>query len=137
MNNLAERLNTWTDHCDRFGMGAIVLRLDIFSRILVNLDIDQEMEDTVGNLHLIAVAMERSQYSSITSKGYRPPVNFTGGLGRPSFEISKEHLAFLLEQGFEVQEISSIFGVGKITVERRMTVFGFNVAGKLNLMLIY
>ena len=76
MNNLAERLNTWTDHCDRFGMGVIVLRLDIFSRILVNLDIDQEMEDTVGNLHLIAVAMERSQYSNITSEGYRPPVNF-------------------------------------------------------------
>lgn len=117
-------------------MGVIVLRLDIFSGILVNLDIDQEMEDTVGNLHLIADAMERSRYSNITSEGYRPPVNLTGGLGRPSFGISREHLSFLLEQGFEVQEISSIFGVGKITVERRMTVFGFNGAGKLNLMLI-
>ena len=100
VNDLVERLNTWTDHCDRFDMGVIVLRLDFFSRMLVNLDINQKMVNTVGNLHLIADARKRSQYSNIMTEGYCPHGNLTGRLGRPSFEISREHLSFLLEQGF-------------------------------------
>lgn len=88
--------------------------------MLVNLDIDQEKVDTVGNLHLIADAMEISQYSILRAKDTAPSVNLTGRLGRPSFEISRGHLSFLLEQGFKVQEISSILGVGKIAVERRI-----------------
>jgi DNA-binding NtrC family response regulator len=44
----------------------------------------------------------------------------TGSVGRPSFEISKEQLEFLLDCNFEVQEISEILKVSKRTIERRM-----------------
>ena len=93
--------------------GSYSLRLDFLSRMLVNLDIDQEIVETVGNLHLIADAMESSQYLNITREGYLPLLNLTGWRGRPLFEISRDKLSFLLEQGFKVQEISSILGVGK------------------------
>lgn len=54
------------------------MRLDFLSRMLVNLDIDQEIVETVGNLHLIADAMESSQYLNITREGYLPLLNLTG-----------------------------------------------------------
>lgn len=48
------------------------------SRMLVNLDIDQEIVETEGNLHLIADAMEISQYLNIMREGYLPLLNLTG-----------------------------------------------------------
>ena len=67
-------------------------------------------------------------YTNVT-EGYCPLCTSLGERGRPSFQIPKEQLSFLLEQGFKVQEVSSILGVGKRTIER-MVAFGLCVSGE-------
>ena len=107
--------------------GVIAVRLDFLNRMLINLDVDQNIIDTGSNLHLAAAAMESSV---ITSGDYCPPCTASSQRGRLSFKISRDHLAFLLEQGFKVQEISCILGVGKRTMERKAAVFGLSITGK-------
>ena len=46
-------------------------------------------------------------------------------------DINEEQVNFLLEQGFNVNEMSNMLGVGKRTLERRMQSFGLSVTGKL------
>ncbi len=48
--------------------------------------------------------------------------------GRPSFDIGEDQLAFLLEFGFKVNNISNFLGVSKRTVER-MSTFWLSVSG--------
>ena len=50
--------------------------------------------------------------------------------GRPSFDIKEEQLAFLVENGFKVPQISQVLGVSIRTVERRLAVFGIKMLGK-------
>ena len=126
LNDLVSRIDALSDVSE---IGVIVVRLDFLNRMLVSLDVDQDIIDTIGTLHSTAAAMESSANAS---GGYYPPCSASGQRGRPSFEISRDHLAFLLEHGFKVQEISCILGVGKRTVERRMAVFGLSITGKKN-----
>ena len=77
----------------------------------------------------ISVFSRSSSHANVT-EGYRPPCTSLGERGRPSFQIPKEQLSFLLEQGFKVQEVSSILGVGNRTIERRMAAFGLCVSGE-------
>ena len=46
--------------------------------------------------------------------------NSTGSVGRPSLNISREQVEYLMESNFTVKEMSDILGVSKRTVERRM-----------------
>ena len=46
--------------------------------------------------------------------------NSTGSVGRPSLNISREQVEYLMECNFTVKEMSDILGVSKRTVERRM-----------------
>ena len=48
---------------------------------------------------------------------------FTGAVGRPSYDISKEQLEALLDVGFNVGQIAEMLQVGKRTIERRMSQF--------------
>lgn len=48
----------------------------------------------------------------------------TGRVGRPSYEISKEQLEFLIDCNFKIQEISTMIGVSKRTIERSLANFG-------------
>ena len=95
--------------------------------MLVNLDVDQDIIDMISTLYSTAVALERS---ASACGGYHPPFCESIHRGRPPFQISRDHLAFLLEHGFKVREISCMLGVGKQTVERRMAVHGLSVTGK-------
>ena len=125
VNDLVVRLDRLMDASE---IGLIVLRLEFLHRMLVNLDVDQDITDTLGSLCSNAAALEIS--SNTTNEGYHPQCSSSGQRGRPGFEVSNKQLSFLLEQGFKIQEISCILGVSKRTVERRMKAFGLSVSGR-------
>ena len=108
----------------------VVLRLDSLHRMLVSLDVEEDVVDMIGTLNENFSVLEMSSSRANVTEGYRPQCTSRGGRGRPSFQIPKEQLSFLLEQGFKVQEVSSILGVGKRTIERRMAAFGLCVSGE-------
>lgn len=56
VNDLVTRLDSLNEEAERFNVGSLVLRLDVLHRMLVNLDIDQEIVDTVRILHASASA---------------------------------------------------------------------------------
>ena len=127
VNDLIARLERLTDASD---IGVVVLRLDFLHRMLVSLDVEEDVVDMIGTLNENFSVLEMSSSHANVTEGYRPPCMSLVGRGRPSFEIPKEQLSFLLEQGFKVQEVSSILGVGKRTIERRMAAFGLCVSGE-------
>ena len=49
---------------------------------------------------------------------------FTGMHGRPKFNIQREHLEFLVEQGFNNPIIAGILGVRLRTIKRRQQEYG-------------
>ena len=61
VNDLVTRIDRLNEEADRFDVGTLVLSLDVLRRMLVNLDIDQEIVDTVGIVHASANTIERSQ----------------------------------------------------------------------------
>ena len=73
----------------------------------------------------------RGLYESVASGGYAAAIFCIGTRGRPSYEIPREQLSFLLDQGFKVSQVSVMLGVGLRTVERRMTAFGLSVSGDI------
>ena len=81
----------------------IISKLDLVQRIAVSLDIDDVVTELVGRAFRKLVETDQSNHA-----GYEAPLNCGGRRGRPSFEINEEQLQFLLEQGFKVQDISSI-----------------------------
>ena len=54
-------------------------------------------------------------------------LNTVGTVGRPSFNISKEQIEYLMDCNFSVAEIGHILNVSKRTVERRMS--AYNLTG--------
>lgn len=52
-----------------------------------------------------------------------------GRRGRPSYLISKEQLPYLIEQGFQLQDVATMLGVSCRTVKRRMMSYGLSVSG--------
>ena len=97
--------------------------------MLVNLDVPDDIVNTMSSLYETVVTIE-ANHSAQAGQGYQAQLNRTGGRGRPSFEITREQLSFLLDQGFKVKEISVMMGVGQRTVERRMSAFGLSVSGE-------
>ena len=47
-----------------------------------------------------------------------------GIVGRPSLQISKDQIEYLMDCNFTVREISEILNVSKRTVERRLSTYG-------------
>ena len=127
VNDLIARLERFTDASD---IGVVVLRLDFLHRMLVSLDIENDVVDIIGTLNENFSVLQRSSSHANVTERYRPPCTSLGERGRPSFQIPKEQLSFLLEQGFKVQEVSSIRGIAKCTIERRMAAFGLCVSGE-------
>ena len=72
VNDLVTRLDRLTEEADRFDVGTVVIKLDVLHRMLVNLDIDQELVDTVGILHESANIIERSQSINLSRSEYHP-----------------------------------------------------------------
>ena len=122
-----ERLENSENGCE---IGSIVLRLDYITRMLVNLDVPDEIVNTMRGLYESVVQLE-ANHNLVASNGYAAPILCTGTRGRPSYEIPREQLSFLLDQGFKVSQISVMLGVGQRTVERRMSAFGLSVSGDI------
>ena len=89
----------------------------------MNLEVLNDVVNTMLRLHNTTKWIE-TRYNSHASarNGYQASLDRTGRRGRPVFIITAEELSFLLEQGFTVLVISEMLGVGKRTVERRMSV---------------
>ena len=102
-------------------------------RITVSLDVDDEVTELVGLAHSMLTEMDQRNH---VNYAYQAPLNSSGKRGRPSYEITEEQLLFLLEQGFQVCDISNILGVSARTVERRMSKFGLSVSGIIYVALL-
>ena len=68
-----ERLN------DQSEIGSVVLRLDYITRMVVNLDVADDLVNTMSCL---------SWLSRQVGQGYQAQLNRTGRRGRPSFDIT-------------------------------------------------
>ncbi|KAK3732013.1 hypothetical protein QZH41_016884, partial [Actinostola sp. cb2023] len=108
-------------------IGLLSLRVDCINRMLVTLDVPDDIVNSMSAIYEQLVIIEKQHKTS--QYHYQAPLRKDGGRGRPTFNISQEQLTFLLDQGFSVPEISSVLGVGKRTVERRLSSFGLSVTG--------
>ena len=106
----------------------LLCKLDYLQRITVNLDIDDFVPRMIGRAYNAMLDIERTNQDT----GYTANATGNGRRGRPSFEISREQLSFFIEQGFKVKDISAMLGVSVRTVERRMSLFGLSISGKID-----
>ncbi len=105
----------------------VIIKLDYVQRMAVNLNVEEAIINTIRWAYQMLVEIENNNFNR---NRYGVMLHRDGQRGRPSFDISKEQLSFLLEKGFQVKDISYILGVSIRTVERRMSVFGLSVTGK-------
>lgn len=112
----------------------IALRLDVLKRYFVNVGIDDRTLDLVDSAYRLLHQCEQRFKASRDSTD--PTKIYTGRRGKPAFDIKEEQVNFLLEQGFNVGDISNMLGVSKRTLERRMQSFGLSVTGELYTLLI-
>ena len=99
------------------------LRLDYVSRMLVTIDVPEEIVNTMSSVYenLERVADHTTQYRAQSTN--------STGRGRPKTDISREQLEFLVDQGFTAGEMSEVLGVGKRTVQRRLAAFDLSISG--------
>ena len=124
VENLISRLDSLSAQGD---VGGLIFRTDILKRMLVGLNVDDLLLEMVSRAyHCLTNANRRgnSERLNATLRFY------SGRRGRPSFDINEEQVHYLLEQGFKVAEISNMLGVGKRTLERRMSSLGLSISGK-------
>ena len=75
-------------------IGSIVLRLDFINRMLVSLDVPDDIVNTTSALYVTVVAINRENHQTQAARGYQVQLHRTGARGRPSFEITREQLTF-------------------------------------------
>ena len=130
LNIIEDIISRLDSLCDTDCVKGMAIRFDVLKRFLVNIRIDDitlEMVDRVcQNLNQF---VQRELYSAMNNSAF-PEKVYTGCRGKPSYDIHEGQLNFLLEQGFKVSEVSSMMGVSKRTLERRMRSFGMSVSGK-------
>ena len=95
----------------------LIFKVDFLQRMLVNLDIDDFITETIGRAHSLLVEIERTENSY---GGYSASMQQDGRCGRLSYLISKEQLSYLIEQGFKLQDVATMLVVSCRTVKRRM-----------------
>ena len=135
INDLITRIERLENSENGFEIGSIVLRLDYITRMLVNLEVPDEIVNTMRGLYESVVQLE-ADHNVVEGDGYAAPIFCTGTRGRPSYEIPREQLSFLLDQGFKVSQISGMLGVGQRTIERGMSAFGLSVSGDIYIFLL-
>ena len=130
INDLTSRIERLENSENALEISSIVLRLDYITRMHVNLEVPDEIVNTIRGLYESVVQLE-ANHNVVEGDGYAAPIFCTGTRGRPSYEIPREQLSFLLDQGFKVSQISGMLGVGQRTVKRRMSAFGLSVSGDI------
>ena len=81
------------------------------------------VERAMVDFLLEALAIISSSYE--TERDTTARCLFSGTPGRPRFNISPEHIEFLLERRFTVAQISRLLGVSLHTIELRMAEFAY------------
>ena len=121
VSNLAETLNLVQDIISRLDrisnsdeIDGLLMRTDMVKRRVVNLGLNDSLTESLNRAHNL---LPESEIDA------NPPRH--GLTGRPSLEVNKNQIRFLLEQNFKVAEINRIIGVGKRTLERRMNSFWY------------
>ena len=93
-----------------FEIDGIWLRLDYLTRTLVNLDSNCTPTDDIAHLLGEAISYLQDMDVQLTACSFQlTPIVFSGGRGRPSFEIKEGQLSFLIDQGFQVPVIAKLF----------------------------
>ena len=115
ISNIDRLINESNNQMD---FGLVLDKLDYVQRMVVNLDVDDFITETIGRACRLLLESKRNTKSSAGS-GYRARVQHDGQRGRPLFAISKEQLCYLVDQGFKVEEIGTMLGVSGRTVKRR------------------
>ena len=106
----------------------LMSKLDYIQRLAVSLNLDESVTELVGHAYTMLGQIEEG--NKVECSGYKAPLKNVGRSGRPSYDISEDQLLFLLEQGFQVRDVSNILGVSTRTIERRMSTFGLSVLGQ-------
>ena len=125
MRDTANAIN----HLRNQDIDLIKLTLDYINRMLVMLDIPEEVINNMTSRHL---QLERLIHNNsyCHQDQYLAPTTQPSGRGRPKIDISMEQLSFLVDQGFTANEMSGVLAVGKRTVQRRLAAFGLSISGK-------
>ena len=62
-----------------------------------------------------------------SNDGYESPLDYSGRVGRPRFEVSRAQLEYLLQNGFSGTQIAQMLAISLSTVRRRMREFSLLV----------
>lgn len=113
---------------DAVNFDYILFRIDWLINLLIRYTSDERnagpniLQRVINLLREVKDMLSRHSYENSTS--YQTGKIFTGTRGRPKFNIQREHLEFLVEQGFNSPAIAGILGVSLRTIERRQQEFG-------------
>ena len=132
MNRICSDLQEFTDgrQLEVETLETYELRLEVIYRDLVAIELLDGT--TVSALPHIRQALTIIQDMILTSQQrndsrYQSSVVHDGSVGRPSFQIPRTQLNYLLSMNFTVPQISTILGVSVRTVRRRMSDYGLSV----------
>ena len=113
---------------DAVNFDYILFRIDWLINLLIRYTSDERnagpniLHRVINLLREVNDMLSHQEFDNNTS--YRTEKIFTGMHGRPKFNIQREHLEFLVEQGFNSPAIAGILGVSLRTIERRQQEFG-------------
>ena len=106
----------------------ILFRIDWLINLLIRYTSDERNDGAIILNRVIDILRQVKDMlccqDSNGSTSYQAGKIFTGMHGRPKFNIQREHLEFLVEQGFNNPIIAGILGVSLRTIERRQQEFG-------------
>ena len=108
------------DPCD---LDFLLFKLHQLYRVLV---VSSAPDAMLENLCHCFQLLQDIQEDPQTNRGYTPRI-FSGGVGRPRFDITIEQLEHLLHIGLSCSSIASSLNVSLRTVRRRMSEYGLSV----------
>ena len=87
----------------------------------------QVYEEVQADLDMIASLLtEADRNFPCHYVGLNAGSSYSGGLGRPRMEISREQLEYLVENDISIPDIAQVLGVSVSTVKRRLREFGIS-----------
>ena len=111
-----------------FTMCYILFRIDWLINLLLRYTSDERNDGAIILNRVINILRQVKDMlccqDSNGSTSYQARKIFTGMHGRPKFNIQREHLEFLVKQGFNNPIIADILGVSLKTIERRQQEYG-------------
>lgn len=105
--NAVDRYVASVDVCTNFQL--IIVKLNYVQRIAVNICIDNSIYEMIGETMRRLTQINQKK----NMDRYGVSMHRDGQRGQPSFNIGEDQLAFLLEFGFKVNNISNFLGVSK------------------------